>query len=190
MWERIGSNRMLQALGVSLAVQIPTGIFAAIATDGGLLFSIWQMASGLYWLLFLALLTACRGTPPTLALSVVRWAYVPILVLAAPLGHGALMNHRLRSDATSFAATHDQSDCVPKSLSRLADCRGFHCRASITTFTRLCLEQASREDHLCEDLIPEDIETGSWLVERCSGAALQRSGCERIHRQLADTCAS
>jgi hypothetical protein len=186
---RVLSRRTLQALAVSLAVQVPTGACAAIATDGGLLFSIWGVGFGLYWLLVLALLATWRGTPPALALSVVRWAFVPILVLAAPLTHGVFMNHTLRKGAASFASGHGQSECVPEALLRLADCSSFGCRASITTFVQLCLEGASHEKDLCAEVIAEGIDAKSWVVERCSGVPRRRSGCERIHRELAETCA-
>jgi hypothetical protein len=53
-----------------------------IATDGGLLWMIWVQAATAYWILFGAISLRRATAPTNIDLSLVRWSFVPLLLIA------------------------------------------------------------------------------------------------------------
>ena len=73
------------ALGTALVVQIPTGLLAAIATDGGMLLGLWKQAAIVYWIGVCVIVVRRPNALTQLDLSLIRWAFLPLIGLAPAL---------------------------------------------------------------------------------------------------------
>jgi hypothetical protein len=95
---------------------------------------------------------------------------------------------RVRDDARSFAAAHEQDDCVPEAFTRLDDCKSTWCKLQLPLFTRECLDRAEPSPKLCESL-PDSLPAALvWPTTSCVDIAAEPEICQRILRELATHC--
>lgn len=72
-------------LMTALITQIGSGLLAGIATDGGALLRIWCTAMVSYWALGCVLLAFSIHTRKPVVRSLLRWAFLVLLITVAPL---------------------------------------------------------------------------------------------------------
>ncbi len=71
------------ALKAALLLQIITGLFAAIAIDGGLLFELWWRPMAAYWGCLIVMVFRRPNTPTKRDLILVEWGFIPLIPCAA-----------------------------------------------------------------------------------------------------------
>ncbi len=67
------------ALKAALLLQIVTGLLAAIAIHGGLLFELWWRPMAAYWGCFIVMVFRRPNTPTKLDLILVEWGFVLLI---------------------------------------------------------------------------------------------------------------
>lgn len=105
------------------------------------------------------------------------------------------MGERVQAEASSFAATHSQEECVVDALRRDDACGEqleIMCHAEAGVFMRACLGQATPTPGLCDGVPgPDEIMAGAqWAVAEC--ARRGRTGdqqCAQLMRGLVEHCA-
>lgn len=105
------------------------------------------------------------------------------------------MGVRVGNEATEFAASHAQADCLDESFRRSEACGSpaeIMCHAEVNAFLRFCLAAASTTPGLCDGVPPADDIVGSaqWAGAHCAelGRA-QDPSCPRLVSGLVYHCA-
>ena len=94
---------------------------------------------------------------------------------------------RTGRDIAVFAGEHEQAECVPEALRRLAACDGIMCKAGTPIFANGCLARARRSPALCADVPGSVAPAVVWAIGRCVGTTDEQV-CRKIYAELAQAC--
>jgi hypothetical protein len=94
--------------------------------------------------------------------------------------------------ATAFAATHDQNECVDEGLRKTEACDGIMCEAGAKIFVEHCLPRATPSPHFC-DGVPsagEIMPTVRWIQSECEKRAHVQDPqkCSRLLQAVPPAC--
>lgn len=92
-------------------------------------------------------------------------------------------------EASEFAATHDQNECLAESLQRLSRCGwSVPCQANALAFSHACIPRARRSAEMCRGVPRGIFDIALWTETQCGGTDLPQKACTRIYRKVATTC--
>jgi len=96
---------------------------------------------------------------------------------------------RVQSDASTFAAEHDQSACAPEAFRRSRACDGVVCEVTQPGFTRECLSRAASSEELCDEVPDSLIQGALWTQTACVDVDdVRPEVCSRILREVLKVC--
>lgn len=97
---------------------------------------------------------------------------------------------RISDDVAQYSATHEQSDCAPEALGRLAACdRAVWCSIQAPVFAKQCLRRAKHSADLCDDVPKSFVESVTWPSQQCVDIDVDPQMCTRILNEVVRTCA-
>ncbi len=74
----------------AVAIQFVLGILTAITLDGGMLLQMWCFSTAAFWPMAILLLIRSRTKPNRLDPYVIRWAFLILILVVAPLVAGGV----------------------------------------------------------------------------------------------------
>ncbi len=100
---------------------------------------------------------------------------------------------QVQAEAASFAAGHDQADCVTRALQQGEACVGDQqelvlCRVNASRFMTVCLESATPVASLCDGVPSWPEGDGGWGLEQCRERGFEEDPCGMLLFGLVTYC--
>ena len=101
---------------------------------------------------------------------------------------------KARTEAATFAASHEQNACIDEGLARIDRCEGngIWCSAQQQLFLDACLQDASPSSSLCSGVpkAKDFMKSASWTVAECKKRGRTDQACTNLLQSIPRYCES
>ncbi|MER2490522.1 hypothetical protein [Catenovulum sediminis] len=100
-------------------------------------------------------------------------------------------NQQAIANASEFAKSHNQLQCLHKVIEQSESCRDSNCTLTLKNYLVTCFQQAEKNPQVCEKMpdAHDYLAKVSWSVSTCRKAKVKNGNCTHIINELPLLCA-